>query len=217
MATVGLVHATALALEPIRTAFQTLAPELKQLHFMDEGLLGALAAEGGLGPSVSRRFLRLLTAAEESGVDLILLTCTVFGPLMPALQAFCRAPLLRADTPMIEAALAAGSRLGTVVTNPPALATLRAQVDELSRGTVALEVELVPEAFAALGAGRLDEHDRLVAAAARRVAPGADAVMLAQFSMASAARLLTDLSVPVLTSPGAAVAAVRRRITELKG
>jgi Asp/Glu/hydantoin racemase len=66
--------------------------------------------------------------------------------------------------------------------------------------------------MAALQAGQREEHDALVAEAAATLA-GCDAIMLAQFSMAPAAqRLRGQTSVPVLTSPVSAVAALKNRL-----
>jgi hypothetical protein len=72
----------------------------------------------------------------------------------------------------------------------------------------------VPDAMAALMAGDRDRHDALVAEAATALAH-CKAIMLAQFSMApAAARLRQRLpGKPVLTSPGAAVAAMKQRVT----
>jgi hypothetical protein len=68
--------------------------------------------------------------------------------------------------------------------------------------------------MAALLAGDRDKHDALVAEAGTALAH-CNAIMLAQFSMAPAAQLLRQKvpGTPVLTSPGAAVAAMRRRIS----
>jgi len=79
---------------------------------------------------------------------------------------------------------------------------------------VTLQTRFVPDAMAALLAGNRDRHDALVAEAGAALAQ-CNAIMLAQFSMAPAADLLRRKvpGVPVLTSPGAAVAAMRRRIT----
>jgi hypothetical protein len=65
----------------------------------------------------------------------------------------------------------------------------------------------------ALLAGDRDRHDELVAEAGTALAH-CNAIMLAQFSMAPAADLLLQRlpAVTVLTSPGAAVAAMRKRI-----
>lgn len=73
-----------------------------------------------------------------------------------------------------------------------------------------LSSAFVPAALDALKAGDDATHDRLIAEAAAGLS-GADAIMLAHFSMSRAAamaRARTDL--PVLTSPDAAIAKLKR-------
>ena len=70
---------------------------------------------------------------------------------------------------------------------------------------------LVEGAWADLGAGRRDAHDRAVVAAAPRLSD-CGCIVLAQFSMAPlAAEIGADTGLPVLTSPHAAVAEMKRR------
>ena len=68
----------------------------------------------------------------------------------------------------------------------------------------------VPEAFKATNAGDTSTHDRLVADAAAALAPRVDVICLAQFSMARArGEVERRVTVPVLTSPTAAVQRLR--------
>ena len=66
----------------------------------------------------------------------------------------------------------------------------------------------VSEAMAALTAGDADQHDRLIAEAAPRLAH-CDVVMLAQFSMARAPAVQQVIGNKVLTSPDSAVAKLK--------
>ncbi len=77
-----------------------------------------------------------------------------------------------------------------------------------------IETRCMPEAMAALKAGDAETHNRLLAAAAPRLAH-CDVVLLAHFSTArAAAAVRAVLDCPVLTSPGSAVAELKRIITE---
>lgn len=61
-------------------------------------------------------------------------------------------------------------------------------------------------------AGDNNRHDQLIAETATRI-DGADVIMLAQFSMASAAeRARQQTATPILTSPEAAIEEIRRRV-----
>lgn len=98
-------------------------------------------------------------------------------------------------------------------TFPPAVAGMEqefsAEAARAQAGSV-LSSAFVPAALDALKAGDDATHDRLIAEAAAGLS-GADAIMLAHFSMSRAAamaRARTDL--PVLTSPDAAIAKLKR-------
>ena len=76
--------------------------------------------------------------------------------------------------------------------------------------TEEMDVRLAEGALDAFRAGDPDEHDRRIAAAAADLGP-CDVVMLAQYSMARAAPVVkTPGGVPLLTSPGAAVARLKQ-------
>ena len=74
-----------------------------------------------------------------------------------------------------------------------------------------LDTQLVEAALSALNQGQGERHDALVLDAAQQlIARGAEVIALAQFSMARAATLLRqELTVPVLTTPDSAVAALK--------
>ena len=102
---------------------------------------------------------------------------------------------------MIEQAVAKGRRIGLLSTFAPTLASMPREFPD--------NVEIVPRlaegALAALDRGDRNEHDRLVAEAAKSLR-GCDVVALAQYSMAPAARLVEDAAgLPVLTTPDSAV------------
>jgi hypothetical protein len=78
-----------------------------------------------------------------------------------------------------------------------------------------LETVFVAGAMDALRAGNTDEHNRLIVEQAQAL-NAFDAVMLAQFSTSRAAAALRQSTrVPVLTSPGSAVAKLRRLMQTL--
>jgi hypothetical protein len=116
---------------------------------------------------------------------------------------------------MFAEAIATGGTIGMLATFEPSIASMSEEFEEEVKqagASTRLTSVFVPAAMAALLAGRREEHDSLVAAAAAQVAE-CDAIMLAQFSMApAAAKVEQRLSMPVLTSPAAAVTALKKRI-----
>jgi len=77
---------------------------------------------------------------------------------------------------------------------------------------VAITTRAEPAAYAALHAGQGAEHDRLIAAAADEIGD-CDALLLCQFSMASAAeRIASRRGRSVFTSPYSAVARLKQML-----
>ena len=99
-------------------------------------------------------------------------------------------PMLKPNDAMIERALAAGDRIAVV-------ATVAATVPSVSA-----EIEV-------MAAGDGVSHDQLVAEAARAI-EAVDVIVLAQFTLSRAAPSVEAVAtVPVLNSPGAAVAKLK--------
>jgi hypothetical protein len=116
---------------------------------------------------------------------------------------------------MFEEALAHGERLGMVATFGPSIATMEAEFAEDARRLrpgARLATRLATDAMAALRAGDAETHNALVAREAKSFGQ-VDALMLAHFSTSRALAACREAaSVPVLSSPDAAVRKVRKMV-----
>jgi Asp/Glu/hydantoin racemase len=209
-----LIHAVATAIPPMQGAFKEGWPEATLSNLLDDDLMPAYTREGGLTPHITERICALAQYAARSGADGILFTCSVFPQAEDLAKQLVRVPLLKPDEAMIAAALDAGRRIGVVATNPPAAPAAAAQLraGAKARGVEAKVVESVADgAFAIGNSGDAATHDRMVVAAARRIADQVDVLCLAQVSMALArAAVQAQVTVPVLTSPATAVARLKQ-------
>jgi Asp/Glu/hydantoin racemase len=213
---IALVHAVRVAMPPVEEAFARHWPEAVRMNLLDDSLSRDRSRDGELAPAMFRRFAALTGYALSTGADGILFTCSAFGPAIEAAREGRKVPILKPNEAMFREALGLGSRLGLLATFAPSVPSMEGELREMARAA-GREVELrsvcVPEAMTALDAGEGATHDRLVAAAAPRLA-GCDAVMLAQFSTARArAAVSAALDCPVLTSPDSAVLALRRAVS----
>lgn len=206
---VGIVHATALAMAPIQRAFAAHLPRAVTLNFLDEGLLDGLNQTGQITPGLIRRLATVVGLAESAGVNIILMSCSAYSPVVETIRTLTSMPVVPIDGVLIEEAVSAGTWLGVVATGARSASTItRALEAEAARREQPLAITAipVPAAFAALGAGDPARHDEIVTAAARSLAEdGVEAVVLAQASMSRALPAIGDLRVPVLTSPLLAV------------
>lgn len=210
---IALIHATPVAIEPIVHAFRTLWPEARTTNLLEDALAPDLAAAGGITDEMIERFVTLARYAHRCGADAILFTCSAFGPAIEAAQAALAIPVLKPNEAMFDEALAAGRRVGLLATFAPSVPALKAELEQMARQRhVRLEIttQTIPSALKALHAGRADEHDRLIAEAADDIG-ACDALILGQFSMASAATAIPARpGRRVLTSPTSAVMQLKR-------
>jgi len=214
--TVGLVHAVIPAIEPLRSAFGELAPDVKLVNILDEGLVTEIDRRGSLTPGLVRRLTSLVTLAQEAGAELVLLSCTAYSPVADDVQKQSDIPVLKIDELMVREALGRARRIGLVATVPAGLNMQRQLIDQIAAEMgreIELDAVLKPEAFQALAAGRRDEHDAVVLAEVERLAETNELVMLAQASMGHlASQVPAGVKVPVLSSPTLAVSKVKEML-----
>jgi len=217
MTRIALIHATPAAVDPINAAFARDWPEPDLVNLLDDSLSRDRALTPELTDAIYGRFDALGAYSMTIGADGILFTCSAFGPAIERVARAVPVPVLKPNEAMFAEALAIGGKIGMLATFEPSIPSMAAEfeADAAQAGAkVTLESVFVPGAMAALLAGKRDHHDALVAQAAGALAH-CNAIMLAQFSMAPAAARLSERlpSMPVLTSPGAAVAAMKKQIT----
>jgi hypothetical protein len=204
---IALIHALRHSPPPVEAAFARLWPEARLMSLLDTSLAADLAEAGALTPAMTERFLTLSRYAAGTGADGILFTCSAFGPCIEAVAAaLAPMPVLKPNEAMIEEAVAGHRRLGLLSSFQPTLDSMPAEFPE----SVTLKLSLARGALAALDAGDVAEHDRLVVAAAAELAD-CEAICLAQFSLAHCAPAVAALTgKPVYTTPDSAVRKMRR-------
>ena len=215
---IALIHAVTVAVEPVQDAFRQLWPEAECANILDDSLSLDREREGVLTEAMKRRVRALAEYGAATGAAGVLFTCSAFGEAIEAAAAQLQIPVLKPNEAMFEAALAVGRRIGMLATFAPSVGSMedefREMADTCGRRSM-IQTYCVPGAMAALKAGDGAEHNRLLAEAAPRFA-NCDAVLLAHFSTARAAPAVTAvLERPVLTSPGSAVAKLKRMIANL--
>ena len=208
---VALIHALAHSVAPINAAFERDWPDATRMNLLDDSLSADLdASPAGLDARMTERFLALAGYALDTGAQGILFTCSAFGPCIDAVKRrWPDVPVLKPNEAMIEEAARIGGRIGLVSSFAPTLASMPAEFP----ANITLTCSLAEGALEALDRGDVDTHDALVARAAERIAAQCDAIALAQFSLARAAPAVERVvGVPVLTTPGSAVQALRRQM-----
>lgn len=213
-----LLHATPVAMEPIKSAMSRLWPEAEAVNLLDDGLTIDRAKDGPeLSEALVERFVDFGRYAARIGADGILVTCSAFGPAIDRMAAELSVPVLKPNEAMFREAIAAGRRIGMLATFAPAVSTMEeefAQFTAEAGASNSLDTIVVPEAIDLLRRGDAETHNRLVAEMAPKFAQH-DAIMLAHFSTSRAAEAVRrTVNVPVLAAPEAAVSRMRTLVTE---
>jgi len=219
-ARIALIHATALAVEPIASAFARHWPQAQRMNLLDDSLsVDHAAAHGQLTPAMVQRFDDLAHYARRCGCSGILFTCSAFGAAIEAAGRSVGLPTLKPNEAMFEEALMAQSsrtsRIGLIATFEASIAPMAGELQALARErglAIDLRTLFVPQAMQDLAEGRATEHNRKIAEAALALAD-CNIVLLAQFSMAAAQPdVQARLPCPVLSSPDCAVLSLKQKM-----
>ncbi len=210
-----LVHAVQVAMDPVEQAFRRLWPEAERVNLLDDSLSVDRGQSVELTPAMFDRFDRLGAYARDIGADGVLFTCSAFGEAIEAVARVLPMPVLKPNEAMFEEALEAGRNIGLIATFERSVPMLEAEMRDLAAAhgrQVNLRAVCQPEAMRALQSGDAARHNALMAEAATELA-ACDAILLAQFSTSIAHEAVTArVPCPVLTSPGSAVAKMKRLI-----
>jgi Asp/Glu/hydantoin racemase len=217
MPRIALVHATPVAIDPVVDAFRRDWPDAEIANLLEDSLAPDLEANGSIDQAMIDRFVTLARYMQDSGADAILFTCSAFGvAIEEAARTLAPLPVLKPNEAMFEDALAQSRRIGLVATFQPSLPSMTREFEEMAQAggiDASISTACSAEALTALKAGDGDEHDRLIAEAAKGL-EDAEVILLAQFSMARALNAVTAATgKPVLTSPASAVAKLRRALS----
>ena len=167
---IGLIHATPVAIEPIRLAFESHWPDIKLINLLEDSLSIDLAREGSLTPRITQRIADLAKYIQTTGADALLYTCSAFGPAIKEAAKIFDGPVLKPNEAMFSAAIKQGGRAALLHTFEPSAAPM---ADEFKEMTEALSSDasltpiFVPNALAHLKAGNTETHNQLIGEAAR--------------------------------------------------
>jgi hypothetical protein len=183
-------------------------------HVVDEILLKVVLAEGRMTPFIYRRVAEHAVAAEETGADAVMLTCSSVAPSVNVARSMIGIPMLRVDEAMVDQAISRGARIGVAATAPTTLGPTTELVQARSREVgrdVQVDAVLCEGAYDALFAGELEKHDRIVRDTLKELMTRNDVVLLAQASMAQVADTIPaeEQAAQILSSPRLAVERAR--------
>ncbi|WP_293333050.1 aspartate/glutamate racemase family protein [Parvibaculum sp.] len=203
-AAIAFLHTTALHIESFERLRDEIAPGLRLTHVVREDLLAATEKAGGITPAVSLKTQEALLALAEGGARVVVCTCSTLGAEAEQAAGEADIPVMRIDRPMADRAVREGTRIGICAALRPTLQPTRALIESsAARAGRYVEIRefLFDDVWLAFREGRLEDYHEGIAARLDEAAREVDLLVLAQASMAPAARLAGVLSAPVLVSP----------------
>jgi Asp/Glu/hydantoin racemase len=206
----GLIHTSATLVPIFAKLCGEKLPDVDVFNIADDSLIKEVIAQGEITPSVSRRVVGHVVAAEAAGADFVLVTCSSIGPAVEVAATMVEIPVLRVDQPMADKAVSLGQRIGVTATLATTLMPTANLIERRAAAAgrpIQIQSRLCAGAFEALMAGDPARHDAMVAAALHELAAEVDVIVLAQASMARVADGLDESArrVPILASPSIAM------------
>lgn len=172
--------------EPFGKVFEEKNPDVKIYNIMDDSLLVDTRTYNGMTPTIASRMLNYAKAAEASGADGVLVTCTSVNEATKFIRPLMNIPILNIEEPVAEMAVKNGKKIGILGTIPTSPAALGRVVQEKA-AELEKEIELVPAvaegAFDVLCAGDVKKHDEMVCEALAKLAKEVDVIAFSQISM----------------------------------
>jgi Asp/Glu/hydantoin racemase len=212
---VVMIHAVAGSIRPAELAFRDEFPEAELVNLMDDSLLTDYG--DSINSRLRRRMSQLICYCAEHGADAVGLACSVYAPVVESARHLVDIPVLSSYEAVMDDAVSYGSRIGIIAS---VAATLRDSEYYLrqtakQRGlTVDPQLLLDEDLMQLMKVAGQEEFRQRLSRAVRRMAPGLDAILLSQFSMATALsdlREVTDL--PLLSAPHSSARRFKQLLT----
>ncbi len=171
---------------PFALPFSQANPDITVYNIMDDSLLKETLAAGKMTHPIASRMLGYAKAAEGSGADGILVTCTSVNEATKYIRPFLSIPILNIEEPVAQMAVDNGKKIGILATLPTSPAAIGRVIREkaLEAGKdVELVIRVAEGAFDVLCAGDRPKHDEMVCEALYKLAKEVDVIAFAQISM----------------------------------
>ena len=215
---VGMVHAGSSNVPLFNELTSEIMPGVEVVHLVDEGLLSM--AEAQFRRHVVRRLKTLASFAEESGAEIVLLTCTAFGRLVDEIKEAVNIPVMSVLEIMVDEEMGVSDHIGILGSHPGALASTSQIIQEQAKlGGKKTEVKtlLCPGAFDALRRGDLATHDRIVIEHLNQLMEEVKVIVIPQPSIEKAVEKVPQArrKVPIMSSAHLSVERLKERLDSL--
>ena len=191
-----------------------------QVEFItDSTLLKDVRANGGPTQAVIDRMILYAKAAEISGADLIVNSCSTVGEVADIYAKEVNIPVMKIDIPMAKEAVSLGQKIALIATVETTLGPSQRLIEKFGKEQgkeMHCTQYLQNDAWDALQAGHPEEHNRILMQNIRELDQmGYDAIVMAQVSMRALLPDLKDVKTPLLCSFYSGYGAVAEQLNEI--
>ncbi len=155
-------------------------------NILDDSLLSDTIKYGGMTPTIATRMLNYAKAAEQSGADGIIVTCTSVNEATKFIRPFLNIPILNIEEPVAQMAVENGTKIGILATLPTSPTAIGRVIEEKAKELgkeIELNIKVAEGAFDVLCQGDRAKHDEMVCEALYSLAKEVDVIAFAQISM----------------------------------
>ena len=214
MKKIVLLQTSMVSFKTFNDLFHEIVPEAQISNLVDEDLLNTLNVNKGITPSIIQRISQYCIFAEAAGADLIFSQCSSTREGIECARRMVSIPIVMVDDGMAEQTITMGVRIGVAAT---AAATIKPTVSALSQAAKNAGKAIEIKTYLADGAldvlmkeNNREKHDELVLDLLKQAEKENDVIVLAQGSMVTLEPYLSQIAVPVLTSPRLGVQRARK-------
>jgi len=205
MKKIVLFQTSMVSFETLNRLFGEIVPEAKVSNLLDEDLLSTMNLNKGITTSVIQRVVQYCIFAEAAGADMIFSQCSSTREGIECARKMVSIPIVMIDDAMAEKAVATGVRIGVAGTAVPPIKPTAAGLSSFAKAegkSIEVKTYLVEGALdALLKEKNREKHDRLILDLLKKAEKENDIIVLAQGSMITLEPYLSQIAIPVLTSP----------------
>ncbi len=172
--------------KPFGLPFAQAHTDIELYNIMDDSLLKDILAAGRMNPLIASRILAYAKAAQASGADGIIVTCTSVNEATAFIKPLMSIPMINIEEPVAEEAVRCGTRIGVLATLPTSPAAIGRTIARKA-AEMGKKVEIINRvadgAYDVLCTGDRAKHDEMVNEAMYQLAKEVDVIAFAQISM----------------------------------
>lgn len=195
-------------LEPNVDVFENLlrnaGSDCEIIHKVDGSVLKDAAARGGIDEEIASRIRADISALVEEGANVVVCTCSSIGSVAETMNEISPIEIQRIDRAMADEAVQIGDRIVVAAAASSTLIPTRELLESSARrGNRAISIKevVIAGVWGRYELGDLTGYIDGIAKGLASEFEAGDVIVLAQASMAEAAKIVSNCPIPILSSP----------------